>query len=208
MNPRHPNGRRNGNASTNPTNQPAEQHAARPRKYGPILRPLSELAGVKEPAPRTEATIIVEYTGDPDFVRAMHTKRLEEIYDKAIAGHERSCEDELIQKRTAQGDAPSSEDAETETRKKRDASKYKVETTTREKPGDIRFLAEARAALAEIRRIWGIEAAGNTRDRIAESISKIAIEAASDSDISVLNQAFETLHRLAALDVLEQPTKS
>ncbi|MGE3315744.1 MAG: hypothetical protein AB7O26_11580 [Planctomycetaceae bacterium] len=199
MNIRRHGNRLNGHPTKNPSAPSPAQNPARPATAPEAAAPADAAA---LPPRRTEKEVVAEYTGNADFVRARHTLRLEEIYDKAITGHERSCEDERIQKRTAQGDAPSSEETDGKARKKRENSKLKVETTTRAKSGDIRFLAEARAALGEIRRIWGIEAAGSTKDRIAQSISKIAIEAASDSDLAVLSKAFDTLHRLAEIDSL------
>jgi hypothetical protein len=156
--------------------------------------------------PRTLGAIVREYTDDSDVVRARHTKRLEAIYRQVLIGHRRSRNDEEVTRRTAHGDNADGESTEPEnkTSKKRGGPKYKVETTTRERPGDIRFLIEARQVLAEIRRIWGIDAVPTSSERINDSISKIAFDAASDADLSVLNGAFETLQRLAAVGQYRQ----
>jgi len=162
-----------------------------------IARTLAERPeDVERAVASVDAWLAREFAQEIRTIRARHTERLETLFRRAIEGYSRSCEDETIHKRTAQGTGEAS--GAGASRSRSDQPKLKVETVTKGKPGDARFLAEARAALTDIRRMWGIDAGASARQSENEEVGvNVVLEAASDADLAVLREAHRALERLS-----------
>lgn len=96
--------------------------------------------------------------------KARQVARLEWIAEQAIAGWERSLQDSETVKRT-KGGGPEGGTPE--------ALGEKTETTTKGQSGDARKLAEARAALADIRTILGLD---DPNDAEGQAPQKVLVE--------------------------------
>lgn len=169
--------------------------AVSPAKTKPVSSRKPKVAGPQvQPQDETEVSVARAHTQESELVRARHTIRLEQLYQFAVSGFERSCESEFTEKRTAEGNGTG--DAAGSIGKK-GSTKVKAETIHRSNTGDVRFLIEARTALAEIRRIWNIESTANAAGTFADAISRIRFESASEADLTLLSNAHEILERLA-----------
>ena len=196
------NGRKNGDVSQEQSRTTYVRHVIHGESPESIAEERSiSTADVLREIERIESSLAAEYIDEFQRIRARHTVRLEAIFLQAMAGYEQSCEDEVVQKRTAQGD-PAEESAEGPRRRGAvQHPKLRVETTTKRKAGNARYLWEARGALADIRRLWALDTASSakkTSSQYADSdVSDRALAAASEDDLISLQIAGEIMARLA-----------
>ncbi len=144
-----------------------------------------------------EAKMGAKFRGGAQQLRVQHTVRLEEIFRKAIAGYDRSCEDEVTHKRTAQGEQGGDATEDARARGAIGLPKLRVETVTRRKGGNARFLWEARSALSDIRRMWTIKPTTKKKGEDSEAAARKALQTASDEELATLCAAEAVLQRLA-----------
>jgi hypothetical protein len=149
---------------------------------------------------RVERALIDEYDASISRILARHTARLEAIYLSAVDGYEQSCEDEIVHKRSAQGDQEREHAGGAHGRGIVGNSKVRVETTTRRKSGNARFLWEARSALSDIRRMWGGAAALLASDKI-QGIAKTELNdrllaEATEEELRTINVGGAAAQRL------------
>jgi hypothetical protein len=87
---------------------------------------------------------------DAARVRLMQSEQLELIFREALVAWEESKKGHEITKVSSAGGP--------------DADKRKAEKTTRKQAGDPRFLSQATSALADLRRLWRLEAPAAAND--------------------------------------------
>ena len=197
------NGRKNGDVSKEQSRTTYVRHVIHGESPESIAEERSiSTADVLREIERIESSLAAEYIDEFQRIRARHTVRLEAIFLQAMAGYERSCEDEVVQKRTAQGD-PAAESVDgPRGRGTVQHPKLRVETTTKRKAGNARYLWEARGALSDIRRMWGFNAGSSVKEmnsqNVPSDVSDRALAAASDADLISLQIAGDIMARLAA----------
>jgi len=97
-------------------------------------------SGIGKMLRRTETKLAAMLKETGAQIKARQTMSLEHIYREAMAGWERSKNAAQSSKRT---DGP------------KDLTR--TETTVRDQTGDPRYLDQARGALADVRKIWGLD---------------------------------------------------
>jgi hypothetical protein len=102
--------------------------------------------GVNKMLRRVEARFFREMTERIAGVKASQTKALMTVYREAMDAWERSKQTAKTLTKQVGGAGPGPGGVE------------RVTTQLRDQDGDPRFLTEARAALAEVRKIWGADA--------------------------------------------------
>ncbi len=132
-------------------------------------------------------------------VRMRQVNQLDYIADEAMQAWERSKGDATVVKVTEEGVG----DTKVET---------KVETTTKEQVGDSSYLSEARAALAEIRKVLKITEAKSTTKHVGKNNGPIQIEAVrgeAESDLGQWQMAMrDRLHMMLELSGSEEESEA
>lgn len=117
-------------------------------------------------------------------IKVEHTHRLNYVFTEAMAGWRRSQEEEIVVKET-----------ETTTSVGQHPGDTSTSSRTKKRPiGSVQFLSEARAALAEIRKIWGADA-----PVAAETDGADGPRVAGDFDGNKANWVDEQIAKLMAM---------
>ncbi len=98
---------------------------------------------VEEGLECVEASILKDYTADSQRGLIRQTELLNWICRESLRAWEASQQPQESTKVSTDGSGPE--------------SKTKAERTTRQQPGDPRYLSHAMAAMAAVRRIWGLD---------------------------------------------------
>jgi hypothetical protein len=112
---------------------------------------IAEDLGISQPAvskiqKRIELRMLREFTGTVERQRVRHSLRLEHLYTEALQAWERSKAD-LTRRRQRKADGGST-----------GAGATVAEIVIENQHGDPRYLDEARKALADQRKLWGLDA--------------------------------------------------
>jgi predicted XRE-type DNA-binding protein len=127
-----------------------EATAWRLREQGRTQAQIAEELGVTQPAVsrmlrRFEKKLVKELAEEALVVKVRQTRQLEYIAAQAMLGWERSKQPKkTVGRRSKAGGEGQADEVTTQ--------------QVSEQCGDVRFLTEVRAALADIRKIWGVDA--------------------------------------------------
>lgn len=107
---------------------------------------------------RQEKILAAEFVERAEEIKARQTMMLDHMARDAYAEYERSKLGSVTTKVTT--DAPEGDPGDADSADRADpqpSADAKVETTTKGQTGDPALLAQARGALADIRKIWGLD---------------------------------------------------
>jgi DNA-binding transcriptional LysR family regulator len=145
-----------GNAPAREVSRQREQDAWTLRQEGRTEAAIAERLGVSQPAVskmlrRVEDRVLKDLTKEVGRTKARQTAQLEWAASQAARAWERSLEDAVSVKESVAPIGPKDAQSEREVG-------VETERTTRGQSGNPALLAQFREALADIRKIWGLDA--------------------------------------------------
>ena len=123
---------------------------------------------------RVEQRMLKEMSKQVKLMKVRQTARLERISREAEEGWERSKQP---QKALATKHGPSGENGQP-------GPILESQTTLRDQDGDPRYLEQARQALADIRKIWGVDEPSQTKNDISGRLALEIVEEIVDAQDS------------------------
>jgi hypothetical protein len=150
---------------------------------------------------RVEARALAEMTSRVGGLKAKQTSALWHIFQEALSAWERSKQAAKTLTKQVEGAAAGAVPGSSPTGV---AGKgERVTTQIREQDGDPRFLDQARAALADLRKIWGADAPQKVAPTTPDGEKpydpyRVAVKDLSDAELDLIERIAERHSRLAS----------